>query len=391
MVELCREYGISRKTGYKWLARFEETGIDGLVDESRRPLRSPAQAGNSLVVEVVKLREAHPTWGPRKIRVLMAKRMAGAELPSSRTIARILDRSNLPKKKRRYKRASKGLPTLAPKWEVTRANDLWTVDFKGWWRAKDGRRCDPLTIRDAFSRKVLALRLVERTRTAEVRRVFMELFEECGLPRAIQSDNGPPFASVRAAGGLTQLSAWWVSLGIEVVRSRPGHPQDNGAHERMHGDLRAEVQARASANVQDQQEACDVWRVEFNHVRPHEALGMRTPAELYQPSSRRLADAVRAVELRTPPAGMEVRFVSRSGTVKHDGKSVYVSTALARQPVDFETLPTRVRVWFYHRLLGEYSLAAFHRQPAIAVEPIKEENSLTEPADESAGPPSVTG
>ena len=189
MVELCREYGVSRKTGSKWIARFHETGFDGLVDESRRPIRSPGQTANNMVVEVLKLRAAHPTWGPRKLRTLIAKRMAGDGLPTARTIARILDRSNVPKKKRRYKRASKGLPTLAPHWEVNGPNDLWTVDFKGWWRTKDGRRCDPLTIRDAFSRKVLALRLVERTRTMEVRRVFEMLFEELGLPRAIQSDN----------------------------------------------------------------------------------------------------------------------------------------------------------------------------------------------------------
>ena len=249
MVELCRQYGISRKTGYKWIARFESGGLDALVDESRRPDTSPAQTTTEMTVEIVKLRQLHPTWGPRKIQAILARQLAGESLPSSRTIARVLSQTALTKK-RRYRARSKGLPVSAPSCTVAAPNDLWTVDFKGWWYTADRRRCDPLTVRDAFSRMVLALRIVDSAGTDEVRRVFEELFEAYGLPKMILSDNGPPFASVKAIGGLTKLSAWWVSLGIRVVRSRPGCPQDNGGHERMHADIRIEVQANAGRRFQ---------------------------------------------------------------------------------------------------------------------------------------------
>jgi transposase InsO family protein len=187
---------------------------------------------------------------------------------------------------RRYTKRVGALPVTKPTVSVQQPNDLWTADFKGWWRSRDGARCEPLTVRDAHSRDVLTARLLKRTRTKEVREVFEELFQRHGLPMAIQTDNGPPFASPIGLCGLTQLSAWWLSLGIEVIRSRPGCPQDDGGHERMHVDMSIDLQTNAAPTVAEQQAAVDAWVHQFNHVRPHQALGLRTPAEVYRPSER---------------------------------------------------------------------------------------------------------
>jgi len=242
-------------------------------------------------------------------------------------------------------------------------NDLWTVDFKGWWKAGDGSRCEPLTVRDAYSRFVLELGLLPSTKTSHVRRVFEELFKRWGLPKAIQSDNGPPFASLRALGGLTQLSAWWVSLGIEVVRSRPGTPTDNGAHERMHADVSVEIQAEAAQTRKLQQAACDEWRAEFNHVRPHEALDMKTPAEVYKPSSRQLATAPVARHV----GGMKLVRVGKSGHIATRDRAalLYLGVALATYQVGLDEREDGYSyVWFFDRLLGR-----FKRGMAPALEP----------------------
>ena len=276
--ELCREFGVSRKTGYKWLKRFKAKGVAGLVDKSRRPHSNRLAVSAEVVTAIVALKHKHPRWGAKKIWVLLVRRIEGEALPSIATINRVLYVSGLVKKRRAYRSSSAGLP-VRPVVDVTGPNDLWTVDFKGWWRARNGEQCNPLTVRDAFSRFVLDLRLLRHTNTRNVREVFEKLFEQYGVPKVIQSDNGPPFAS-RALGGLTELSAWWTALGVEVVRSRPGKPTDNGGHERMHADIRVDIQDDAAYSFKLQQIACDAWRDEFNFVRPHEALAMKTPGEL---------------------------------------------------------------------------------------------------------------
>jgi transposase InsO family protein len=201
-----------------------------------------------------------------------------------------------------------------PRVEVHGPNDLWTIDLKGWWFAQNRERCEPLTVRDAFSRKVLAVRLLESHRAEDVRRVMLDLFELHGLPLAIQSDNGPPFVCTRARGGLSRLAAWLLTLGIRLVRSRPGCPQDNGGHERMHRDL-SELQQRPARSRRAQQRACDRWMVEFNDVRPHDALAGRTPAEIYRPSERPLLGPI----VSTYPPGWEARRVSQCGLVSIKG------------------------------------------------------------------------
>jgi putative transposase len=346
--ELCRHYGVSRKTGYKWLKRFKAEGVVGLVDESTRPKTSPSELTEAMKAEIVRLRRAHPTWGGKKLRKLLMK-THGEAAPSVRTLERVMGEYGLIRR-HRWRERSVAVPSNAPAVTVAAPNDLWTVDFKGWWATQDGARCEPLTVRDAFSRYVLALRALPRTSTVFVRPIFEDLFRRYGLPRAIQSDNGPPFAHVLSLGGLSVLSAWWTALGIHVVRSRPGCPQDNGGHERMHVDVCAELQVRPGASLLAQQAMFDEWTAEFNHVRPHEAIDMKTPAELYTPSSRKLP----ALIVPTYPKDWHPHCVDGVGKITHRRWGVYVSKVLTRHIVAVEELPTEFRVWFCNLLLGRY-------------------------------------
>lgn len=354
--EVCRKYGISRKTGYKWLERYRAGGPSALEDGSRRPHRFARNVSGEVVLELLKLRERHPRWGPKKLRQKLEEtlRPEGVEVPSVRTLARIIERAGLADPKKRRRTPVSNAPTTAPKALAEAPNDLWTVDFKGWWRTKDGHRCEPLTVRDAASRYVLAVELVESTSTTHVRPAFERLFERYGLPKAIQVDNGSPFANVRSRGGMTQLSAWWVSLGIRVVRGRPAHPQDNGGHERMHADLRDAVELHPEENIERQRRACEEWRQEFNEVRPHEALGQATPSSVYVKSARRFGEVRRPRYIATA----EVRKVTCRGTVTFQQRKVAISQALAGYHIGLEPVAgARHRVWFYDLDLGEVDIS----------------------------------
>jgi transposase InsO family protein len=322
---LCREYEISRQTGHKWLRRYREQGYLGLVEQSRRPVSSPLATGEEIVVSILELKGRHPSFGPQKISLVLARRL-GPSAPSRTTVARVLRRLGQVKRRRTPVRiwSVEGRPRV----EVKAPNDLWTIDFKGWWRARNGEKCEPLTVRDAFSRKVLAVVLVASTHAVHVRRVLERLFRRFGLPLAMQSDNGAPFISTRARGGLTQLSAWLVSLGIRLVRSRPGSPQDNGGHERMHRDL-SELQITPASSRRTQQRQCDRWLVDFNHVRPHDALGGKTPAEIYRNSPRRFPPS----RIPSYPPEWLTRRVSGMGNVCVNGDIVFISSALAHEIV----------------------------------------------------------
>jgi putative transposase len=317
---LCAEYGISRQTGYKWLRRYRVHGYVGLVEQSRRPTSSPLATAEEIVVSIVELRDRHASYGPQKIARILLKRL-GASAPSASTVARVLRRVGKVKKKRFPVRVwtVEGRPRV----EVTAPNDLWTFDYKGWWRARNGEMCEPLTVRDAFSRKVLAVTLVPSRHTVHVRRVLERLFRRHGVPLAMQCDNGSPFVCTRTRGGLTHLSAWLVSLGIRLVRSRPASPQDNGGHERMHRDL-SELQLRPARTRAAQQRQCDRWMVDFNEIRPHDALGGKTPSEVYRDSPRRLVGPL----IPTYPGDWQTRRVNRIGMVRINGDNVFVSTAL---------------------------------------------------------------
>jgi transposase InsO family protein len=342
---LCREFGISRTTGHKWVKRFEQLGYEGLEEQSRRPKATPLCTAEDVVLAILQARDKHPTWGPEKLNTLLKRRL-GDQTPSKRTIARVLKRAGKVRERRRRRPLS--IVDRAPLVAAEAPNDVWTVDFKGWWRARNGQRCEPLTVRDAHSRMVLACTLCRAT-TEGVRAVFEKLFKQYGIPRAIQCDNGVPFVSVRSRGGLSSLSAWWVSLGIRLVRSRPACPQDNPGHERMHADIAAEVEVSPAADAQAQQRVIDKWRQEFNHVRPHQALGNKTPAEVYKPTERRSPSPIAYCY----PAHFVTRSVCRSGHISFRSGVYFVSESLRGHDVALEIIDvTHVRIWFHDIDLG---------------------------------------
>lgn len=349
---LCREYGIAPNTGYRWLRRFRELGLRGLDNRRSGPVpgRSPLKISPEMTIEVLRLRRLHPTWGSAKLRAVLDREWHGAAVPSTRTIDRVLRQAGLTARRRKRRTTYIG-PLEAPEIDVQEPNDLWTVDFKGWWRAGNGQKVEPLTVRDQHSRFMLCIELVDAPSIAAVRPVFESLFIDYGLPRAILTDNGSPFATTKSPIGLTRLSAWWVSLGIRVVRSRVGCPQDNGGHERMHRDMKAELQRRPAWDRHQQQDHCDLWRHEFNCVRPHQALGQKSPVSVYR-GSPRVFPASKQVPVY--PSDFAVRKVTPSGTVRYSGHQRYLSVALEGHHVGFEPLDDkRFRVWFFDQCLGE--------------------------------------
>ena len=338
---LCQEYGISPKTGYKWRERMLRYGLAGMAEQSRRPRSHADELAEGVICEMVRLKQAHRHWGPRKIRELYLRKHGTAASESS--FKRVLERAGLTQPRRRRVRAAQA----GRLWSGQRAqapNEVWTVDFKGWWYDVDGRRCEPLTVRDEHSRYVLELRRMADARTATVRDCFERLFERHGLPGAIRSDNGSPFAHVRGLLGLSRLSAWWVALGIDLERGRPGHPQDNGGHERLHRDIRTELEPGTA-----QQEALDLWRQEFNHERPHEALGMRCPGEVYQKSQRLYEGSPEDLEY----PGLHARRVGPQGRIMWGGMPLFITTSLAGWSVGLKPMEKgRLEVWFGRLLLG---------------------------------------
>jgi len=367
--ELCREYQISPKTGYKWKARFVAKGLDGLAEESRKPKGHPQELPEAVVCEIVRLKLAHLHWGPRKIEAIY-KRKHNGEGPSESSFKRVLERAGLTQP-RKIRRAREG-GRLANGLKAEQPNDVWTVDFKGWWKDREGLRVEPLTVRDETSRMLLELRWLEDCRGETVRKRFERLFERHGLPGAIRSDNGAPFASHQGLLGLTRLSAWWLALGISLERSRPGCPQDNGAHERMHRDVRRELQA---GRIGRDQAAFDLWRDEYNHERPHEALGMKTPGEIYQPSPRRYAGTPEDLDY----GGMATRRVhERQGYISLGKERIAISTALGGWSVGLCPCPDQdlQEVWFSQLLVGhlDEKTASFH--------PIRREGKAGQPDPE---------
>jgi len=342
---LCREFGISRQAGHKWIKRFKELGYAGLEERSRRPKTAPLATAEDVVMAVLEAREAHPRWGPRKLVVLVRRRL-NEQTPSVRTIARILKRANVVRQRRRER--APNVVERAPEIRAKHPNDVWTVDFKGWWKSLDGERCEPLTVRDAYSRFVLDI-VVCRTTLEAVRAAFERLFRKYGVPNAIQCDNGTPFVAVRSRGGISRLSAWWMSLGIRIVRSRPGCPQDNGAHERMHADLRGDIQSNPAASVDAEQRRLSRWRQEFNQVRPHEALKGKVPADIYKVSERRRPVPSKYVY----PARFYVRRAYSNGQVRFRNDDIFVGEVFGGHDVGIEVVdPMRIRAWFRDVDLG---------------------------------------
>jgi putative transposase len=339
---LCREYGISARVGYKWRARFVEGGLEGMREKSRRPHRSPEKLEEETICRMVRLKERHRTWGPQKIREVYLR--AHGEAPSESSFKRVFGQCGLTEKRAGRRVASGGRISSGRK--ASAPNEVWTVDFKGWWHDHQGR-CEPLTVRDEYSRYVLELRALPDARTATVQACFEALFAEHGTPQAIRSDNGAPFASTRGLLGLSRLSAWWLVQGIELERSRPGCPQDNGGHERLHRDIARELEG---VDQKERQAAFEVWRKEFNQERPHQALGMRMPAELYTPSTRAWTGS--PTQLSYP--GMSTRSVHRTGYIAYEGQRIFLSSALGGWDVGLKTAnPATLEVYFAQLLLGQ--------------------------------------
>jgi putative transposase len=318
MSELCRRFGISRETGYVWLRRYQQTGVDGLIEHNRAAHRHPNQTPKDIEEMILELRQAHMRWGPRKLKRILERDEPGRTWPASSTIGSLLKREGLVvARKKRFRTA----PYTEPLAHANAANRVWCADFKGWFRTADGERIDPLTISDAHSRYLLRCQAVEKTDTARVQAIFEAAFREYGMPQAIRTDNGAPFAS-RAVAGLSRLALWWIKLGITPERIEAGHPEQNGRHERMHRTMKQETAQPPAANRRAQQRNMDQFREEYNQVRPHEALEMQTPAAIYHPSPRIFPARLPEPEY---PATMLVRSVRPHGNFRWNHRDVFLS------------------------------------------------------------------
>lgn len=362
MSELCRMYGISRPTGYEVLRRYAAGGLEALGERSRAPRRHPNQTPAAVEDLVLGLRREHPLWGPRKLKKVLGDRHPELVIPASSTIGAMVEREGLTHRRRRRRRVEPYTQPFAP---VSQPNDEWASDFKGWFRTGDGARIDPLTISDTSSRYLLRCQAVDKTDTERVQAIFTAAFREYGLPQAIRSDNGPPFASP-AVGGLSRLSVWWIKLGIVPQRIQAGHPEQNGRHERMHRTLEENTATPPRAERRAQQRAFDAFLREYNQVRPHEGLGMRTPASLYCCSPRPFPERLPEPEYGT---AMKVRRVFEHGQFFWDYHAVFLSKVLAGERIGL--IPIDERYLRIH--LGWYPVARFDSH-ALRVEKLRRED-----------------
>ena len=330
MSELCARYGVSRRVGYKWLARYEEEGRRGLRDRSRAPHHCPHRIQAEIVELLCAQRREHPHWGARKLlRILTTRHPQLTGWPAPSTAADLLARRGLVQRRRR--RRPHEHPGVVPP-TTTAPNDLWTADFKGQFRTGNGVYCYPLTIADQHTRFLLACHGLLSTQTVTARPVFERTFREFGLPRAIRTDNGVPFASA-AIHGLSFLNVWWLRLGIRHQRIQPGRPQQNGAHERMHRTLKRQAVRPVRRTCAAQQRAFDAFRREYNTVRPHEWLNQDTPASHYSPSPRPYPSRLPAIEY---PGHFLVKKITTGGTFRFHRKVLYLANALTDQPIGLE-------------------------------------------------------
>jgi len=344
--ELCRAFGISRQTAYKWLSRFGAQGRAGLQNLSQRPHRSPQRLAAQWVKEITHWRRWRPHWGAKKIHRQLRRQHPRARVPCARTIQRWLRRLGYVRPRPRRARRGPSVPHPGLT-QPTRPNQVWTVDFKGWFRTADGQRQEPLTVRDLFSRSGLCLRLLSHQDDRPVRRVMQRLFRKRGLPEAIRVDNGSPFGGTGALG-LSRLSVWWLRLGIRVEFTRRARPGDNAGHEQFHGCYQREVVAAGAAHRRALQARSRRWLAHYNHQRPHEALGQRTPAQVYRPSRRACPESLSPLKY---PHRWEVRRVRNRGQIKWRGRLRFMGRAFVGQTLGLQPMETRVHAVYLGKLL----------------------------------------
>lgn len=345
MAELCREYGIARKTGYKWTQRFIDGGVPNLVDRSRAAHHHPTAIAPETVEALLALRRCYPTWGPKKLEAVLRREHPALAVPARSTISALLKRHGLVNERPPRRRTPASTQPLAA---ATAPNVVWCTDFKGKFKVSR-RYCHPLTISDASSRFLIRCEPLEGERLEASKRVFEAAFREYGLPLRMRSDNGTPFAST-AIGGLSRLSVWWIKLGITPERIEPGHPEQNGRHERMHRTLKASVASPPCSDWDEQKAALDAFRLEFNEVRPHEALAQRTPASVYQPSERRYTGDDVDPEY---PEHFDVRRVRKNTMLRVSSGDVTIGTVLVGECVGVEPVDDGCwHLWFGPIFLG---------------------------------------
>ncbi len=361
---LCNAYGISEKTGHKWLNRFKEEGRPGLFDRSHAPHEAPHKISGTVRREILLLREKHPFWGPRKLRVILAKRSPAISWPAASTIGELLRREGCVSPSKRSRRSSVGLPIDSALTKAVVPNDVWTTDFKGQFRLASGPYCFPLTTQDSSSRHSIGITALSSTSTVPVQIVFTRQFEEFGLPLVIRSDNGVPFASAQAIGRLSKLAVWWIRLGIRPERIEPAHPEQNGQHERMHKTLKAEATRPPSTTFTAQQHRFDVFRREYNEERPHESLNQETPASHYTPSPRAFPSRLPDQEYLPH---FEVRTVTESGAINFRTRRFQLSTALTTQQIGLEE--TDEDLWIVS--FGPLLLGSFHYPSHTFIEEVR--------------------
>ena len=344
--ELCLQFNISRKTGYKWIRRYEEKGPKGLADHSRRPHHCPHCTNHEIIEALVSARQKHPTWGPKKLLHILSLRYP--DLPAVSTAADILKRNGLiTDVKRRLKRKHPG----CPKTKAEGPNDIWSADYKGHFKMRNSLYCYPLTVADMHSRYLFDCDAHNAISLEHTKKCFTRLFREYGLPLRIRTDNGVPFAS-NALARLSTLSVWWVKLGIYPEQIEPGKPQQNGKHERMHRTLKKEATIPPEKNLTAQQKRFDAFRKEYNTERPHEAIGQNTPSSIYIPSVRMMPKRVSHFDY---PYHFEVRRVSRNSGIRWRSRWVQVSSTLAEEYIGFEEVEDGIHnVYFCELLIGRF-------------------------------------
>jgi len=347
VTDLADRFGISRKTAHKWIDRFEEAGQSGFHELSRRPRTCPWQTDPAIVKAIADLRLAHPRWGPATLLHLLRRRHPRARFPSVSTAARILAREGFVRPRRRYRRAHPGCPKSIPQGP----NDIWAADYKGQFRLKNGQYCFPLTVSDLASRYLLGVDAHPAISLERSLEHFRRLFEAFGLPNRIRTDNGVPFAS-SALARLSTLSVWFIKLDIYPELIEPGRPQQNAVHERMHRTLKQEATIPPASSLPSQQRRFDRFRDEFNEIRPHQALHMQRPAQLYRPSLRSMPKRLEPYDY---PSHYLVRRVSRCGTIRVLSNQIFVSNTLHNDFVGLEEVDDGVYdLYFCFYQIGRY-------------------------------------